>query len=290
MPIWVKFWLSLVAAITGPTATIALIVIGLPGTVGDAMTWIGNWLPTVGQFIANHASVLTPAWLLSLAGITFLGWLHLPEMRSRRAHKPAVANSRSSIDEHSPTASVAAEQSAILPSYAFPRKAEAPHDFESRQLLTTFISTKFVPALLIYQEIVDHLIRLSCGKSEIVADMAMQGQDRYLPLGTFHEIRRRLIKAVDSGTITNFTKQQLVSDIASLRMSFLGYLSVAEKLAEQSGNHIKKDNALDQLHNTWITRHAEMSAQYAYIARDTRMGELYRPNEREPWGRSGPLF
>src|SRR5688572_10370392 len=79
-----KFWGSVVALLTGPTVTIALILVGLPGTIGDAMTWLAEWLPTVGSFIKEHAGTLTPAWVLSLVGAALLGWIHLPEMRRSR--------------------------------------------------------------------------------------------------------------------------------------------------------------------------------------------------------------
>ena len=80
----IKFWGAVVALLSGPTTTIVLLVVGLPGTLGDAMTWLFDWLPSTGTFIAEHAGYLTPAWALSLFGAALLGWLHLPEIRRNR--------------------------------------------------------------------------------------------------------------------------------------------------------------------------------------------------------------
>lgn len=94
-----KFWASVAALATGPTTTITLLVVGLPGTLGDAMIWLREWLPSAWGFIAANAGLLTPAWVMTVIGAFFLGILHWPDMRRRRAQ----ASLTSTLPPVSPT-------------------------------------------------------------------------------------------------------------------------------------------------------------------------------------------
>ena len=87
-----KFLGAVAAIATGPTVTLALLVVGLPGTIGDAMTWKSDWIPAASSFFGENASLLASAWFLSLVGAFVLLSLHLPEIRARYALKRSSAS------------------------------------------------------------------------------------------------------------------------------------------------------------------------------------------------------
>jgi hypothetical protein len=87
-----KVWATVAAAVTAPITTIVLLLVGLPGTVGDAMTWKSEWLPMVGNLIGENIGWLGSVWFLSIAATIFLTCLHMPEIRAKRALKRGPAD------------------------------------------------------------------------------------------------------------------------------------------------------------------------------------------------------
>jgi hypothetical protein len=90
----VGLWAAVVALLTGPTVTIALLVLGLPGTIGDTMTWLQEWLPAIRDVVAANVSWLAPAWALSALGALFLLLIHFPAIRGRRGESATLRGLR----------------------------------------------------------------------------------------------------------------------------------------------------------------------------------------------------
>lgn len=64
------------AVVTGPTVTIILLIVGAPGTAGDAVTWWEEWLPSVIAALGGWQLPFVAAW-----GVTVLGFIALAYSR-----------------------------------------------------------------------------------------------------------------------------------------------------------------------------------------------------------------
>lgn len=266
-----KLWASVAALVTGPTATLVLFVVGLPGTVSDAMTWLGNWLPAIGSFFWENVELLGPAWLVSAVGLALLVGIHLPDIRLRLRSTKTKAISSQAIEANGKL-----NDSAMKIDKTFNENPNSlmiyEEDSQAKIEIAAFVVDHILPASSALKGLHAAIVGRLCNASA-VRSLALKGLEISGGGPDYHRNIKLLIHGTKHGKI-NLSLEAMVKAVEELSYLYPAETAKLSWLCSNTEYDFRFDPDIATTYKKWIDRDSALSSAYKDFLRDYRFPSL----------------